>query len=111
AAPEQTLPRDAASGALGGSERLGDERLGPLAARGADAAWPGPEVVLLNHGRRRQCAENPGSARRCGCSAHCAPSPHIAGSAKNTNKNNRPTEPHRAAFYLALCRLVPAHLY
>ncbi|VTZ27940.1 conserved hypothetical protein [Methylocella tundrae] len=56
-APEQALPRDAAAGALGGGERLGDEWLGALAARRADAAWPGLEVILLSHGRPRQCAE------------------------------------------------------
>jgi hypothetical protein len=36
--------------------------------------------------------------------------PHIAGSLKYPNKNNRPTEPHLAAFYLALGRLVSALL-
>jgi hypothetical protein len=63
-ASEQTLPRYAAAGALGGGERLGDERLGSLTARRADAAWPGLEVVLLSHRRPRQCAKNRGWAMR-----------------------------------------------
>ena len=62
--PEQALPRDTSAGALGGGERLGDERLGPLTARRADAAWPELEVVLLSHRRPRQCAKNRGSAMR-----------------------------------------------
>ena len=38
----------------------------------------------------------------CSSRAHCAPRPYIAGSAKNESKNNQPTEPHLALFYLAL---------
>ncbi len=38
--------------------------------------------------------------------AHCAPGPHIAGSAKKPSKNNRQTEPQCAAFYLAIADLV-----
>jgi hypothetical protein len=30
------------------------------------------------------------------------PKAHIAGSAKKESNNNRPTEPHVAAFYLAI---------
>lgn len=40
-------------------------------------------------------------------SAHCVPKPHIAGSAKKQSNNNRPTEPHIAAFYLAIVRSSP----
>ena len=109
-ASEHALARHAAAGALGGGERLGDEGLGPLAARRADAAWARLEIILVSHRRPRQCAEKPGPAKRCGSSAPCAPGPHIAGSLKNPNKNNRPTEPHLAAFYLALGRLVSALL-
>jgi hypothetical protein len=56
-ASEQALSRYAATGALGGGERLGDERLCALAARGADAAWPRLEVILFSHRRPRQCVE------------------------------------------------------
>jgi hypothetical protein len=107
---EHALPRHATAGALGGGERLGNEGLDPLAPRGPDSAWPGLEVILFSHRQPRQCAEKPGSAKRCGSSAPCAPGPHIAGSLKYPNKNNRPTEPHLAAFYLALGRLVSALL-
>ena len=107
---EHALARDAAAGALGGGERLGDEGLGALAARRADAAWARLEIVLVSHRRPRQCAEKSAPAKRCGSGAPCAPGPHIAGSLKNPNKNNRPTEPHLAAFYLALGRLVSAFL-
>src|ERR1700690_2835617 len=107
---EHALPRHAAAGTLGGGERLGDEGLDPLAPRRTDAAWSGLEVILFSHCRPRQCAEKSVPAKRCGSSAPCAPGPHIAGSLKNPNKNTRPPEPHLAAFYLALGRLVSAFL-
>src|SRR5579872_2191520 len=107
---EHALSRHAAAGALGGGERLSDEGLGPLAPRRADAARARLEIVLVSHRRARQCAEKSAPAKRCGSGAPCTLCPHIAGSPKNPNKNNRPTEPHLAAFYLALGRSVSALL-
>jgi hypothetical protein len=108
-APQESLARDAA-GALSSRQRLGDEGLGALAAGCADATWARLKFVLVSHRRPPQCAEKRGTAMRCASSAPCAPGPHIAGSLKNPSKNNRPTEPHLAAFYLALGRLVSAVL-
>ncbi|BAR58864.1 hypothetical protein NK6_5707 [Bradyrhizobium diazoefficiens] len=44
----------------------------------------------------------------CWRGAHCAPKPHIADPRKNGSTNNPPTEPHIAAFYLAIVRSVLA---
>ena len=61
---EHALSRDAAAGALGGGERLGDEGLRALTAGRADAARARLKVVLLSHGRPRQCAEKLSTAKR-----------------------------------------------
>ncbi|MHC2624216.1 hypothetical protein ACVIW2_006248 [Bradyrhizobium huanghuaihaiense] len=56
-ADELAGSRNAAASALSGGKRLGDEGLGPLAPRGADAAGPWLKIAVFSHGQPRQCAE------------------------------------------------------
>ena len=103
-ARQHAMSRDTTAGALGGGEGLGNERPRALGARGADAPGPRPEVIVPGHRKSRQCVKTEARPMCWWFGAHCTARLHIAGSAKNISKNNRPTGAHIARFCLALVR-------
>ena len=96
--------RDAAACFLRCGERLRNERPGLLRAGRSDAAWTYAELVVIGHDVTPHGAKRTRKAGRWARSARCAKALHGVERAKNMNKNNRPTDAHRAPFYPAIVR-------